>query len=273
MQCSLLVFSLFAFTSNAKAYESPLDKLKDLYRGVSEKSEKSSNKKENDKGNNIPFSEDKSKKSKSEIISQKRVPQVVTDPREIEKAAEFAAEKTGVRKEFIMGMLVVESNLGRNPGACTYQEVADGAQQAYEEGRLGATAWQTFKGRQKIIVDLADDLGYDYHQLKVSCNPGAAYAGTGGALGVPQFMPDTWLEYKDRISEVVGKENPDPWDVQDGAVAMALKLSDVWGVTSHNTMAERNAAKLYLSGTTSSQYDWYASKILYWAQNYHQLLG
>jgi len=274
LQCSIFLFSLFAFASTAKAYESPLDKLIDLYKSASEKKEKNNNKKENKIENAlIPGEKNQSQKSEKNSKQQKRVPQVVTDPKEIEKAAEFAANATGVRKEFIMGMLVVESNLGRNPGECTYQEVADGAQESYENGRLSSTAWQTFQSRQEIIVELADDLGYDYHQLKVSCNPGAAYAGTGGALGVPQFMPDTWLEYKDRIGEIVGKENPDPWDVQDGAVAMALKLSDVWGVTSHSTLAERNAAKIYLSGTTSWQYDWYANKILYWAQNYSQLLG
>jgi len=86
-------------------------------------------------------------------------------------------------------------------------------------------------------------------------------------------MPDTWLEYKDRISEIVGKDNPDPWNPKDGVVAMALKLSDVYGVTDHNLYAERNAAKMYLSGNTSWQYNWYANQVIYWSKNYKELIG
>jgi|GEM_PF-1069957 len=218
--------------------------------------------------------EEKNDKKLVQIISNKSdVPSAVSDPAEIEKAVEFAANATGVRKNFIMGLLVVESDLGRNPGKCTYQEVEAGANADHQRGRLSARAWKTFQERREIIKDVAQSLGYDYEKLNVSCNPGAAYAGTGGAMGIPQFMPDTWMEYKDRISAIVGKSNPDPWDEKDAAVAVALKLSDVYGVTSHSRLAERNAAKLYLSGTTSWRYDWYANQILYWAENYSSLIG
>lgn len=200
-------------------------------------------------------------------------PETESNLDEIEEAADFASEITGVRKEFIMGMLVVESDLGRNPGKCTYKEVEDGAEKAMQDGQLSPRAWNTFQERREVIKGIANSLGYDHEQLRVSCNPDGVYAGTGGAMGIPQFMPDTWLEYKDRISEIVGKDNPDPWDPKDGVVAMALKLSDVYGVTDHNLYAERNAAKLYLSGTTSWQYDWYANQIIYWSKNYKELIG
>lgn len=92
-------------------------------------------------------------------------------------------------------------------------------------------------------------------------------------MGIPQFMPDTWMEYKDRIAEMSGSKNPDPWNVRDGVVAMALKVSDVPGVTNHNVWAERKASKLYLSGTTLGKYEWYASRIQYWSRNYETLIG
>ena len=206
--------------------------------------------------------------------AKKIAPEIKVDPKDIEREAEFASKVTGIRKDFLMGSLVMESKLGQNIGGCTYKEVEFGARDSYQKGLLGAKAWETFKSRQRIIKDLAEDLGYNYEDLKVSCNPPASlYAGTGGALGVPQFMPDTWLEYKDRIAVIVGKENPDPWDVRDGVVAMALKLSDVPGVSQHNVWSERNASKLYLSGTTSWRYDWYANEIQYWARNYFNLIG
>lgn len=200
-------------------------------------------------------------------------PSAILDPKSVEKAAEFAANATGVRKDFIMGMLVVESDLGRNTGKCTYREVEDGALKAHQNGNLGVRAWTTFKDRHDIIANIAESLNYDSAKLSVSCNPGSAYAGTGGAMGISQFMPDTWLEYKDRISAIVGKKNPDPWDEKDAVVAMALKLSDVSGVTSHSKFAERNAAKMYLSGSVSSRYDWYANQIFYWSENYSFLIG
>lgn len=190
---------------------------------------------------------------------------------EIEEAAEFASSVTGVRKDFLMGMLMVESGLGKNVGKCTYQEIEAGAEKAHKSGRLSARAWQTFQERRDVIKDIAGSLNYDYEKVKVSCNP--PYAGTGGAMGIPQFMPDTWLEYKDRIAAVTKKTNPDPWDVKDGVVAMALKVSDVPGVTQHSRLAERNAAKLYLSGNTSSRYDWYANQIFYWAENYDKIVA
>lgn len=202
---------------------------------------------------------------------QNKAPQYNFDPREVEKQAEFASRVTGVRKDFLMGMLVVETGLGKNTGQCTYQEVMEGAQISHQTGNLSGKAWQTFKERKEIIKSIADNLGYDYKELKVSCNP--AYAGTGGAMGIAQFMPDTWMEYKDRIAEIVGTENPDPWNIRHGVLAMALKVSDVPGVTEHNRWAERNASKMYLSGSTSSSYEWYASEIQYWSNNYLALLG
>ena len=201
------------------------------------------------------------------------VPAPIKDPSQLEKAAEFAANATGVRKDFLMGILVVESSLGQNTGKCTYREVEDGANADHQKGRLSTRSWNTFLSRREIIKSVAQSLGYDYEKLNVSCSPGSAYAGTGGAMGIAQFMPDIWMDYKDQIAAIVGKENPDPWDPKDGAVAMALLVSDTPGVKAHNLFAERNAAKMYLSGTTSSRYDWYANQIFYWANNYNSLIG
>ena len=272
----LTIFSLFLFASSAKADESPIQSLVEFSK------EKFAKAKEATIENPIIAGQDQPKQQQDTTQNDSNngndnkalgVPQPVSDPAEIEKAAEFASNATGVRKNFIMGLLVVESDLGRNPGKCTYQQVEDGARIAHQKGQLSTQAWNTFNQRREIIKDVAQSLGYDYEKLNVSCNPGAAYAGTGGAMGIPQFMPDTWMQYKDRIAAIVGKDNPDPWNEKDAAVAVALKLSDVYGVTDHNRLAERNAAKMYLSGNTSSQYDWYANQILYWADNYKNLIG
>lgn len=215
--------------------------------------------------------EKKEKREQQEKRPELKIPEVIDDPQKIERAVQFASQATGVRKDFLMGMLVVESDLGRNPGKCTYEEVENGAQIAHENGQLSLRAWETFQDRRETMKIIANKLGYDYKQLRVSCNP-VSYAGTGGAMGIPQFMPDIWMAYEDKVATIVGKENPDPWDIKDGVVAMALLLADTPGVKEHNLYAERNAAKMYLSGTTHWQYDWYANEILYWAQNYRLLL-
>lgn len=273
IRLALAIVPMLFMATSASAYESPVQNLVDFSKKKLTEVKKITIENQAIIQKDQPSQGTDKAGKKEEKKERKRVPEGVSDPKKIEEAVEFASNATGVRKDFIMGMLVVESNLGRNPGECTYEEVEKGAEESHLNGQLSARAWETFKNRREVVKDIADGLGYDYEKLKVSCNPGAAYAGTGGALGIPQFMPDTWLEYKDRISQVTGKKNPDPWDVRDGTVAMALKLSDVYGVTSHSTLAERNAAKMYLSGTTSWQYDWYANKILYWAENYKKLLG
>lgn len=191
---------------------------------------------------------------------------------ELAEAVRFASEKTGVREDFLMGMLAVESDLGRNTGKCTYAQVEAGVEKSYRNGLLGQKSYDTFIERRELVKNIAKETGRNHEELTVSCNP-ARYVGTGGAMGVPQFMPDTWIHYKDKIAEIVEKDNPDPWILKDGIVAMALLLSNTPGVTEHNNYAERNAAKIYLSGTTSSKHDWYVNKIMYWSKNYKSLMG
>lgn len=202
-------------------------------------------------------------------VSTIEMPKQNHDPREIERAAQAASDATGVRKDFLMGLLVVETNLGKNIGKCTYAQVETGAFKRYESGQISRGTWRNFLRRNSTFKRIAGNLGYDYQMLKVSCNP--PYAGTGGAMGVAQFMPDTWMVYEERVGQIVGKTNPDPWDPNDAVMAMALKLSDVPGVRQKDHYAEMKAAKIYLSGTTSSRYNWYANLAMYWSRNYSRL--
>lgn len=165
---------------------------------------------------------------------------------DIVAAAGFAAKNTGVRKDYLLGMLVVESNLGRYTGGCSGKD-----------SKMSGSRLATFKS-------ICEELGYDWKKKLVSCPP-RNYKGTGGAMGVAQFMPDTWMGYKSSIASATGHNPPDPWSLTDGVVAMALKLAR-GGATSKS--GECNASKLYLSGTTSSKYNWYCERVQYWADNY-----
>jgi peptidoglycan hydrolase CwlO-like protein len=177
----------------------------------------------------------------------------------ITDAAAYAAKVTGVRKDYLLGVLVVESNLGRYTGGCNFKE-----------SRMSGT-------RATIFRDICKELDYNYQKQKVSCPP-SGYKGTGGAMGVAQFMPDTWLGYKSSISSVTGHNPPDPWSLTDGVVAMALKLSKVSGVTAHKESAEAKAYCVYLAGGNWAAYCDnkgvnYGAKVLYWADNYEKLMN
>ncbi len=163
-------------------------------------------------------------------------------------AAKIASKATGVRKDFILGELVVETNLGTYTGGCTYKK---------------ANMTTANKSMFKVIVK---ELDYNYKKLKVSCAPGY---GHGGAMGVAQFMPTTWAGYKGRIAAATGHNPPDPWSLTDGVMAMALYLQDKGA---GRKSGEFEAAKRYYCGSSRSPY-WnskcnnYARKGLYWADN------
>lgn len=169
------------------------------------------------------------------------------DAKDIEDAAKFASKVTGVRKDFLMGMLVVESDLGRYTGGCNYKE-----------SRMN-------DHRKSIFKDICKELDYNYKKQKVSCPP-SGYKGTGGAMGVAQFMSDTWRGYEDKIEKATGHSPPDPWSLTDGVTAMALKLGND-GATKKS--GECNAAKRYLGGS----HQWYCDKVQYWADHYEQLIN
>ncbi len=166
---------------------------------------------------------------------------------DIKSAVKYASKKTGVRRDFLMGMLVVESDLGRFTGGCTYKE-----------SRMSDY-------RKKIFKKICKVVDRNYKKMKVSCPP-SNYKGTGGAMGVEQFMSDTWIGYEDEIASKTGNYPPDPWNLTDGVMAMALKLKKD-GASSKS--GECVAAKRYLGGS----HDWYCQKVLYWADNYEKILN
>ena len=186
---------------------------------------------------------------------------------DIKDAVSFASRKTGVRKGFLYAILYAESKLGKSTGSCTYEKVEDGAYARYKSGKLRKSSWLVFLNRKAIFQDICDDLGYNYKKQKVSCNP-ASYAGTGGAMGIPQFMPDTWKKYAPSISNLTGHDTPNPWRVDDGVVAAALYLKNAGGASKSG---ECTAAKRYIGASVA-----YAANncktLLYWANNYESLL-
>lgn len=147
---------------------------------------------------------------------------------DILEAAKFAAKAVGMNKSFLLGVLVQESNKGQNVGSCDYKE-----------SKMSSTQLSALK-------KIADELDYNYKKLVFSCPP-KSYSGTGGAMGVAQFMPTTWQGYKDTIASLTGHDPPDPWSLIDGVTAMASKLAND-GASKKDRFYEAKSYCVYLAG-------------------------
>ncbi len=187
--------------------------------------------------------------------------------RDIRQAVEDASGETGVPQGVLYGFLKMETNLGANTGQCTYAEVEKVSVANYKKygSKYKASIALLYK-RQALFYTLVDDLGYGKNK-KVSCTPSAKnYIGQGGAMGIPQFMSDIWSSYSAQITSATGHKTPDPWNLTDGVMGMAIKLKRA-GATSSSTTAIKKASINYL-GTFNNNY---YSGIVYWSKNYKLL--
>ncbi len=184
--------------------------------------------------------------------------------KDIREAVENASDETGVPEGVLYGFLKMETNLGANTGQCTYDQVEKVSIARYKKyGKKYQASIDLLYKRKKIFIDLVDALGYNKNK-KVSCSPN--YIGQGGAMGVAQFMSDVWRGYETEIRSKTGHKNPDPWNLTDGVMAMAIKLRKA-GATSDKESVIRKASINYLGNFNNHYY----SGIVYWAKNYKKL--
>ncbi|MDO8240694.1 MAG: hypothetical protein Q7T51_01800 [Candidatus Moranbacteria bacterium] len=173
--------------------------------------------------------------------------------KDIDDAVAYASKATGLRKEFLQAELIVETGYGTFTGGCTYKNI-----------RMKAADVNEFL---KIAAELTKAYGGDYKGKKLSCSP--KWGGYGGAMGVAQFMPTTWIGYKAKISAKTGSSPADPWDLADGITGMAIKLA-AGGATSKS--GEFLASKRYYCGGPGSSF-WnnkcndYAKKVQYFSKD------
>lgn len=165
------------------------------------------------------------------------------------KYAELASQVTGVRPAFLLAVLDYESKIGKNVGTCNYKK------------SMNPKEWPLF---EKIV----QELGLDPDQMPVSCKP---WYGWGGAMGPAQFLPSTWLKYKDRIAQITGHNPPSPWNIIDSFVAAALYLADA-GATEKTYKAEWKAAMIYFAGSNWNKraYRFYGDSVMQIAENYQK---
>ena len=156
---------------------------------------------------------------------------------------------TGVRASFLMAIITVESNLGKNVGKGNWKEDMHPTRD------------------QPIFKEICAELGLDPDTQKVSKKQ---WYGYGGAMGPAQFIPSTWILYKTKITAVTGNNPPNPWNTRDAFAASSLLLKDN-GAAKGGRTAEHRAAVCYLAGCgndSKSSYQFYGNDVMSIADKY-----
>ncbi|MCK5466155.1 lytic murein transglycosylase [Candidatus Parcubacteria bacterium] len=162
-------------------------------------------------------------------------------------ASEYASSVTGVRQEFILAIFQVETRWGALKGTGNWE---DDLYRCYLRlSKIYPSREAYYIKRAEIeknaFFSIVNRLNLDPMSVTVSKEP--TY-GCGGAMGFAQFLPSTWVAYEGRVSAITGSYPPNPWNLADALVTMAVKVSDIKGVTSGDPNAEYEAAGRYIGG-------------------------
>jgi len=158
------------------------------------------------------------------------------------KYGQLAAIAVGIRPAFLIAELEVESGLGRNVGRCN------------RAGDPPTKSWKVVMHTRDhaAFISITSSLGLDPNTTPVSCRQivnGRPY-GWGGAMGPAQFIPSTWMGYKDEVAKITGHNPANPWSIEDAFMASAIKLARA-GATAKTRTAEVAASKAYYSGRST----------------------
>ena len=170
--------------------------------------------------------------------------------------AKYVESITGVRPALLLAVLTQESNIGKNLGQCYLKNPSTGEGVVAYNGRKIARVMKPTRDVQPFL-SITKELGRDPYNTLVSCP--MSY-GWGGAMGPSQFIPSTWIIYRERVKQITGKP-ADPWNIKDAFLATGLYLSD-YGATQRTYSGEWRAAMIYFSGSTNPRYSFYGNSVM-----------
>ena len=161
-----------------------------------------------------------------------------------------ASKTTGVRPALILAILMQESALGINVGACYLRDYSTGDGVGIKSGEVKKRVMHPTRD-VPVFTSFLAKLGRDPQKTPVSCwipmySKGSP-SGWGGAMGPSQFIPSTWQLFENRIKKITGSAVADPWIPYHAITATSLYLEDL-GAVSGDESSERNAACKYYSG-------------------------
>jgi peptidoglycan hydrolase CwlO-like protein len=164
---------------------------------------------------------------------------------------------TGIRPAFLLSILQQESAFGKNVGQCYLADTTSGAAVHIRSGLRYHNGIHPTRDIPPFLT-ITRELGKDPLKTAVSCPLSYGY---GGAMGPAQFIPSTWMMYRDRLNQILGRP-ANPWTISDSFLASGVLLTDS-GARSQTRDGEWRAAMIYFSGgTTNSTYFWYANQVV-----------
>lgn len=170
-----------------------------------------------------------------------------------------SSQISGVEPAFLLAILTQESSLGKNVGTCN--RLNDPPEKSWKVIMKPSRDQEPFK-------TITTELGRNIDITPVSCpmkNKDGSQLGWGGAMGPAQFIPSTWIGYKDKVSKITGKA-ADPWDIRDAFIAagLLLKANGANGTDD----GYWKAAMRYFSGGTNTKYRFYGDNVLKTTEKY-----
>jgi len=184
--------------------------------------------------------------------------------------AKYVEGITGVRPAFLLAVLTQESNIGKNVGQCYLKDPKTGSGVVAYNGKevdrvMKPMGLSGRKGDVDSFLTITAELGRDPYSTPVSCPMSYGY---GGAMGPAQFIPTTWMIYRDEVRKITGKA-PDPWNIKDAFIASALYLAD-YGAKNQTYNSEWKAAMIYFSGSTNLAYRFYGDSVMKITSQYEE---
>ena len=175
--------------------------------------------------------------------------------------ANLVAKRVDIRPAFLLAIFQEELKLEKFD-MCYLTDLTTG------EGFRISTGEKLFKVMKPDrdiphFLDIMKELGKNPTETAVTC---PMSFGWGGAMGPSDFIPSTWIEYKNKIEKITGKQ-ANPWNIQDAFWAAGLYLSDS-GANTQTRAGEWNAAMVYFSGSINSPYTWYADGTMAFADEF-----
>ncbi|MBX4189547.1 hypothetical protein KW785_03075 [Candidatus Parcubacteria bacterium] len=167
--------------------------------------------------------------------------------------AQEAQRATGVDPAFLLAIMMQESNLGQNVGACYVTNPSTGEGVGANTGTPKSRVMSPTRD-VPVFQDILSHIGGEMSNTRVSCwqpiySSAGAPIGWGGAMGPAQFIPSTWKLFASRVASATGSAYPNPWNARDAFFASSIYLGDL-GASSGSYTDQKNAACKYYSGSS-----------------------
>lgn len=206
---------------------------------------------------------ERAQKIRERIFSLIGVPEAPTFGEALEMAR-YVEDITGVRPPFLLAILRQESDIGKNVGQCYLKNFDTGTGVV---SSTGVPIERVMKPSRDVphFIKTCEEVGRDPKNTLVSCPMSFGY---GGAMGPAQFIPSTWVLFKNKVAAVTGKP-ADPWNIKDAFLAAGFLLKDA-GASAQTYNKEWCAAMVYFSGSCSSGYNFYGNSVMSLAAQYEE---